>query len=158
VTNSGDLSGSYKLVLKINDRQVDSREVTVAGGKTETVSFEVQRGLEAEYTVDVNGQKGHFTVGTPATVPSGTISELTPTSQPGQVIVPTTVKNTPQTTLTMAAPPATAKAPAAASPVPENEEKPTPPFLWPFIYMAVVAAILTLVFLYQYKWKNRKTR
>jgi hypothetical protein len=148
VTNSGDLSGSYKLVLKINDRQVDSKEVMVAGGKTETVSFEVQRGIEAEYTVDVNGQKGRFTVGTPVeTPPPATVAEavVTPTPARTNDPVPAATTNPVTSTATVAAPANPSPTAAAISPASQNEEKPSAPVLWIVLGIVVVIALLIVI-------------
>jgi hypothetical protein len=166
VTNSGDLSGSYKLVLKINDRQVDSKEVTVAGGKTETVSFEVQRGMEGEYSVDVNSQKGKFIVGTTVeTPPPATIAEITatpgtiytPLANSGNTSTPTTVKEPVPSATVVAAPVNPSPSPAAASPASQNEEKPAAPVLWIAIGIVVVIALLVVLMLILNKRKKQST-
>jgi hypothetical protein len=160
VTNSGDLSGSYKLVLKINDRQVDSKEVMVAGGKTENVSFEVQRGIEAEYTVDVNGQKGQFTVGTPVeTPPPATVAEavVTPTPARTNDPVPAATTKPVTSTATIAAPVSTIPSPAASSASPA-EDKPTPAVLWIVLGAVAVIALIMVMLVYQSKRRNSRTQ
>jgi hypothetical protein len=160
VTNSGDLSGSYKLVLKINDRQVDSKEVMVAGGKTENVSFEVQRGIEAEYTVDVNGQKGRFTVGTPVeTPPPATVAEavVTPTPARTNDPVPAATTKPVTSTATIAAPVSTIPSPAASSASPA-EDKPTPAVLWIVLGAVAVIALIMVMLVYQSKRRNSRTQ
>lgn len=62
VTNSGDLGGAYTVTLKIDDVVVGNKDVTVAGGATETVSFTVSKGTTGVYGVAVDGQTGFFTV------------------------------------------------------------------------------------------------
>ncbi|MBM2824375.1 MAG: hypothetical protein HW402_39 [Dehalococcoidales bacterium] len=62
VKNTGDLPGSYKVALKINGAQVDTKEVTLAGGASETVSFTVVRDVVGTYSVEIGGQAGKFVV------------------------------------------------------------------------------------------------
>ncbi|MFC1957566.1 carboxypeptidase regulatory-like domain-containing protein [Chloroflexota bacterium] len=60
VTNTGDLSGTYEVVLKINDAVLETKQVTLAGDESQTVSFSVTRSVVGEYTVDINGLTGTF--------------------------------------------------------------------------------------------------
>lgn len=62
VTNTGEVEGSYTVVLKVNGSEVDTQDVTVAGGATETVTFSVSREEAGDYTVEVDDQSGSFTV------------------------------------------------------------------------------------------------
>ncbi len=62
ITNTGDLGGDYKAVLKINGKTVSTKTVTLDGGASGTVTFTTVRGSAGTYTVDVNGQTGTFTV------------------------------------------------------------------------------------------------
>ena len=62
VTNTGEVEGSYTVVLKVNGSEVDTQDVTVAGGETETVTFSVSREEAGDYTVEVDDQSGSFTV------------------------------------------------------------------------------------------------
>jgi hypothetical protein len=157
VINIGDLSGTYKLTLKVNDRQVEEKEVTVARGKTETVSFEVKRGMEGEYLVDVNGQKGKFTVGTVAPTPSGTIAEVaSPTPTPAAtspVITSKPVTSSPA----VAAPANPSPTVAATSPAAQNEEKPAAPFWWIIIGIAAAAALLIVIMVLMTRRKKLNT-
>jgi len=65
VTNTGDVEGSYTLVLKINN-EIEREEVIedLASGSSETVTFTVTRDMADDYIVDLNGSPGHFTVKT----------------------------------------------------------------------------------------------
>jgi len=69
VANKGDLAGSYKLTLKINNTAVDTRDISVAGGTTQTVYFTSTQSTGGTYNVDVNGLTGTFTV-KPVVVPT----------------------------------------------------------------------------------------
>lgn len=62
VTNSGSLAGNYSAKLKINGSEVDSRELSLEPGESQTVSFTVSRGVEGEYSVELGGLEGSFTV------------------------------------------------------------------------------------------------
>ncbi|MBI4303543.1 MAG: helix-turn-helix domain-containing protein [Chloroflexi bacterium] len=62
ITNTGDLKDTYKVVLKVNDTVAESRDITLAGGASEKVSFLTQKNAAGVYNVDVNGQTGKFTV------------------------------------------------------------------------------------------------
>ena len=55
--NTGDLTGSYKVTLKIDDMVVHV-EVTVPGGAVGDVVFELSRDDIGSYSVDVNGLSG----------------------------------------------------------------------------------------------------
>ena len=62
VTNKGDAEGTYNLELKINNESKSTKEVPLAAGKSQTVSFEVT-GLKADYyRVELNGLTGDFNV------------------------------------------------------------------------------------------------
>ena len=62
VTNTGGLSGSHKVTLKINNVVEASKEVTVNAGAIEKVTFTIAKGVAGNYSVDVNGISGSFTV------------------------------------------------------------------------------------------------
>lgn len=74
VTNSGDLTDSYTVVLKINNSAVQDKLVTLKGGESQTISFKVTQGTAGEYTVTVGGLSGKFTVKEP--VPESTVAEV----------------------------------------------------------------------------------
>ena len=60
VTNIGGCEGSYTVVLKVNDVIEDSKEITLAIGESQEVSFEVIRESAGDYSVDVNGHTASF--------------------------------------------------------------------------------------------------
>jgi len=62
VANTGGQSGSYTVTLKINSVVEETREVTVAAGASETVTFATSEDKAGTYAVDVNGLTGSFTV------------------------------------------------------------------------------------------------
>ncbi len=74
VANTGDISGNYKVTLKINGAAVGTKEVTLAGGSSEKVTFSVTKDVAGSYTVEIAGLSGTFTVKAPSTLP--------PTPQP----------------------------------------------------------------------------
>ncbi len=62
VANSGNLEGSYEVALKINGEVEEVREVTLSGGASEVVTFNVIREAAGVYLVDVNSLLGSFVV------------------------------------------------------------------------------------------------
>jgi uncharacterized membrane protein len=62
VTNTGMLSGSHTIMLKIDDEDEDEKTVTLDPDESTTVSFEVSATEEGSYSVDVNGLSGSFEV------------------------------------------------------------------------------------------------
>ncbi|GAI71924.1 unnamed protein product, partial [marine sediment metagenome] len=69
VANTGGESGSYTVVLKINEVKEAEETVTIAAGDSQEVSFSVTREDPGDYTVDVDGLSGSFTVLLPVKPP-----------------------------------------------------------------------------------------
>ena len=65
ITNTGDLSGSYEVTLRIDDTAVETKEVTIAGGSEDRVAFIITRDAAGTYTVNVDGLSGTFKVKEP---------------------------------------------------------------------------------------------
>jgi hypothetical protein len=63
ITNTGDLTGTYELALSIDGVVVDTREVSLAGGASQTVAFTTAQYSAATYTVKIDELSGTFTVG-----------------------------------------------------------------------------------------------
>ncbi len=94
VSNTGGLSGSYIVTFKINGLQVTTKNVFVAGGASETVSFTRSTDVIGSHAVDVSGLSGTFTVRSPAKFVIPSISVLPGKVQPNEeVIVSATVVN-----------------------------------------------------------------
>ena len=71
VTNTGSLSGSYQVTLKIDNVVVDTKDVTLEGGVSQKVAFTTFQDVAGIYNVNINGLSGTFTVKpTPAVAPS----------------------------------------------------------------------------------------
>ena len=62
LTNIGEAEGNHTVTLKLNGEEVESREVTVTGGETETVSFTVMKDTIGIYKIAVNTLTGYFRV------------------------------------------------------------------------------------------------
>jgi len=62
VLNYGGKSGSYKVILKINDVAEQDETVSITNGASKTVTFIVSKAGEGTYSVDVNGLTGSFSV------------------------------------------------------------------------------------------------
>ncbi|MFC2057088.1 beta strand repeat-containing protein [Chloroflexota bacterium] len=68
ITNTGELSGSYTLSLKINNVVVDTKDVTLEGGASQTVTFTAAQDVTGTYAVIVGTQSGTFNVTAPPEV------------------------------------------------------------------------------------------
>ncbi len=62
VTNVGEASGSYTVNLEIDDTTRETTDVTLAGGATELVEFEVTETSAGAHTVKIGSQSGSFTI------------------------------------------------------------------------------------------------
>ena len=62
VTNTGDLTGTREVILKINGVEVKVREVEVIGGDGERVSFSVIPDAAGTYTIEIEALNGSFVV------------------------------------------------------------------------------------------------
>lgn len=62
VTNTGEVEGSDTVKLIINGTVEETKEIIVAGGVSQAVSFTVSKDMAGAYDVEINGQIGEFTV------------------------------------------------------------------------------------------------
>ncbi|MBM3149784.1 MAG: hypothetical protein FJZ88_07155, partial [Chloroflexi bacterium] len=62
ISNKGDEEGTYSLNLKINDEIKESREIELAAGKSQTVSFTVTADKTGDQIVELDGATDFFTV------------------------------------------------------------------------------------------------
>ncbi|MBM3167100.1 MAG: hypothetical protein FJZ94_06610 [Chloroflexi bacterium] len=62
ITNNGNQDGTYNLTLKINDEIKESKEITLAAGKSQTVSFTVTAENTGDQIVELDGATDFFTV------------------------------------------------------------------------------------------------
>ena len=62
VANTGGMEGSYTAVLKIEGAKEAEKNVTVAAGDSQSVSFSVSREDAGSYSVVVDGLSGSFTI------------------------------------------------------------------------------------------------
>ena len=88
VTNTGDLSGEYELYLKTDDVISQTKEITLTGGSSQQVTFEVTKDVAGECCVDINGLAGSFVVREEAPVVE---EEIEPTPKPAAIPVPETI-------------------------------------------------------------------
>ncbi|MBI4180450.1 MAG: cupredoxin family copper-binding protein [Chloroflexi bacterium] len=65
VTNTGGLSGSYEVILKIDNIAVATQNVILSGGASQIVSFVTARDVAGTYTVNAGGLSGTFKVKVP---------------------------------------------------------------------------------------------
>jgi len=62
VANTGDLTGSYEVTLKINNVVVATEDVTLAGAASQEVTFTTVKDVAGTYAVNIDGLSGKFTV------------------------------------------------------------------------------------------------
>jgi PKD repeat protein len=62
VANNGGQEGTYTAELKLNGKTVDTKEVTLAAGQSQQVSFTLSGMDYGQYEVEVAGLSGEFTV------------------------------------------------------------------------------------------------
>ena len=62
VTNVGEQAGTYSVNLKLNGTLVDSKTVSLKGGESTVVTFQVITDKVGTFNVEVDGLKGAFTV------------------------------------------------------------------------------------------------
>lgn len=60
--NDGDMTGNYNAVLKINGQVVETKIGSVVGHSAVPLRFTVAKAQTGNYTVDISGQQGSFTV------------------------------------------------------------------------------------------------
>jgi len=70
VTNTGDLTGNYVVILKIDGVDIATEDVTLSGGDSQTVTFTTVKNLAGTYTVEINGLSGTFAVKRPPAPPA----------------------------------------------------------------------------------------
>ena len=65
LTNVGEASGTYTVNLKIDDATHETKDVTLPGGATDVVVFEVIETNSGTYNVEIDGLSESFTVESP---------------------------------------------------------------------------------------------
>ncbi len=90
VSNTGASSGTFDVILKINDELVTHEEVTVLPGASQEVTFTTSKRTAGTYTVNVIGQTGMFVVkGPPAPPPPKPAPAPVPPPTPTPLPAPT---------------------------------------------------------------------
>jgi len=62
ITNTSDLTGSYAVILKIDEVVVAAEGVTLDGGASQEVTFTTAKNVAGTYTVNINDLSGTFVV------------------------------------------------------------------------------------------------
>jgi hypothetical protein len=62
LANAGEADGNYTAILKVNGAIAETREVSLVGGTSETITFITSQGESGAYSIEVNGLPGSFTV------------------------------------------------------------------------------------------------
>ena len=79
IANTGDVEGTYHLILKVNGIQSEAKEVTVAAGAIEMANFTLSKEQPGTYTVAVDGNEASFTVAALEPAPKSPIITKPPT-------------------------------------------------------------------------------
>jgi hypothetical protein len=66
VSNTGELTGSYEAVLKIDDVIVQTKQVTITGGDSQIAIFNITPDTPGQYRVNVDGLEGIYEVNAPS--------------------------------------------------------------------------------------------
>ena len=62
ITNTGDTIGTDTIILKINNQVENSKDVMLAGGESDIITFTTSHNLPGNYLVQVGGLNGKFTI------------------------------------------------------------------------------------------------
>jgi uncharacterized protein len=112
VINSGDLTGTYTVTLRVGGSVIETKNISVAGNSSADVNFSVTSKIPGDVTIDINGLSGKLTIKQPVETTTSVLAEMKPAPAP---------------TTTTAAPPAPASAepawPPAPASVPESHKR-----------------------------------
>jgi hypothetical protein len=76
VTNQGNLPGDYKVTLRLNEVEIESKNLSLAGESTEELTFSTAQDNPGTYNINVNGLTTKFTVEKPLALASMKASNL----------------------------------------------------------------------------------
>jgi archaellum component FlaF (FlaF/FlaG flagellin family) len=62
VTNSGGTGGTYNVIFLVNGVEESSKNISLAPGASQTVTFNLTRDTVGEYEIEMAGMKGELTV------------------------------------------------------------------------------------------------
>jgi len=88
VTNTGDLSGSYEVTLKIDKVAVATQDVTLEGGASQTVTFTTSKDAAGTYNVNVDDLSDTLTVKAAPAPPAPAPAPAPPAPAPVPAPVP----------------------------------------------------------------------
>lgn len=97
VANVGEVEGTYDVELHVDGRLEDSKMVTVSGGETKSVAFNIAEDYAGSYSVDVDGLSGAFEIVSPVSTPRATFTPM-PTVKPASTSTQTSKQFTPTPT------------------------------------------------------------
>jgi hypothetical protein len=76
VDNSGDFTGTYEVVLKLDNTITQTRNVTLTGGESKTEIFNIMSNISGEHRIDVGDKSAVFLVTVPQNPASFTVSDI----------------------------------------------------------------------------------
>ncbi len=86
VTNTGDRQGTYKVILNVNSIAEDSRDVTLVGGESKSVTFNITKSQPGTYAISIDTLSASLVVQTQVT-PTTTPPEEKPKPTSWPIIV-----------------------------------------------------------------------
>ncbi len=148
LTNTGDLTGSYTVILEINGAAVQDKVVTLKGSENRVVSFTVTQETDGEYTVSVGSLTDSFTV----KEAEGEVVDISEVGTPEPTPAPTPTSR-PVETLAKPTQPAVEPAPTAQSPVEPTTSR---GIAWWLIVIYAVAGVIIvgLGFYFFVRWRS----
>lgn len=72
VQNLGEADGTYVASLKVDGKIVETKQITLGGGATRSVSFIVSRSSPGTYEIEIGGVKDTMEIIQPVRLPNGT--------------------------------------------------------------------------------------
>ena len=108
VANVGEVEGTHDVELHFDGRAEDSKMVTLSGGETKSVAFNIAEDYAGSYSVEVDGLSGTFEVLSPVSTPRAaftpkptqTSKRFTPTPTQAPIQTPITATQAPTPTPT----------------------------------------------------------
>jgi len=141
ISNTGDISGTYDIVLKINNAVAETKTLTMDGHTSQEVSFTVSPDAAGTYTISIDALSGELTVAAPSE----------PAPAPAPEPAPPAPEPEPEP-----APPAPAPAPEPAPPAPAPTPAPEEGANWWLIggIIAVVIIVAIIVWLMVFRRRD----
>ncbi len=156
VTNTGDLTGSKAVTLKIDNEVKQTQTVTVKGQESQNIMFTVSSDVVGSHNISIDTLSITFTVNS-GTIPASA-PEPTPTSTAAPATAPTSSPpapppTTPTTTLTSNPPPAV----PSPTPLASAQEPASKPINRGLLGGLIAAVVVIIGLVFSLRWWRRRT-